>query len=91
VLTTAAFVQEEKERLLKEMETLKAQIEDLRSHKKVPFHETEAVLQKKYEAGKVLREGVQQRQQMFSQLSSIMSEYTLCVSSVGAGRACAKC
>eukprot|EP00644_Phytophthora_capsici_P014736 jgi/Phyca11/573358/estExt2_Genewise1.C_PHYCAscaffold_530075 len=35
-------------------------------------------MKRKYEAGRVLREGVQQRQQLFSQLSSIMSEYTLC-------------
>ncbi|KAL3660368.1 hypothetical protein V7S43_014521 [Phytophthora oleae] len=75
---THTIRKEEKERLLSEVEVLKAQIADLRSHAKVPFDENEEIMKRKYEAGRVLREGVQQRQQLFSQLSSIMSEYTLC-------------
>ncbi|GMF22578.1 unnamed protein product [Phytophthora lilii] len=63
-----------KRKLLVEVEELKAKIADLRSQTKVPFDENEEIMKKKFEAGRVLREGVQQRQQMFSQLSSIMSD-----------------
>ncbi|KUF94355.1 hypothetical protein AM588_10007446 [Phytophthora nicotianae] len=69
---------EEIARLEMEIEALKAQIVDMRSGKIGPFDENEEILKRKYEAGRVLRESVQQRQQIFSQLSSIMSEYTLC-------------
>lgn len=76
---------------MKEVEMLKAQIAGLRSQTRVPFDENEEIVKRKYETSRVLRAGVQQRQQIFSQLSSIMSEYTLCVSSpgVGVGLACA--
>ncbi|OWZ07638.1 hypothetical protein PHMEG_00019946 [Phytophthora megakarya] len=75
---THTIRKEEKEILLQEIETLKTQITELRSQTRVPFDENKAILKRKYDTGRVLREGVQQRQQMFSQLSAIMSEYSLC-------------
>ncbi|ETP04986.1 hypothetical protein F441_18325 [Phytophthora nicotianae CJ01A1] len=75
---THTIRKEEIARLEMEIEALKAQIVDMRSRKIGPFDENEEILKRKYEAGRVLRESVQQRQQIFSQLSSIMSEYTLC-------------
>lgn len=65
------------------MEELKAKIADLRSHTKGRINESEEIIQRTFETGRALREGVKQCQQVFSQLSSIMSEYTLCVRSVG--------
>ncbi|KAE9010275.1 hypothetical protein PR001_g16217 [Phytophthora rubi] len=75
---THTIRKEEKERLLDEMEELKAKIADLRSHTKGRIDESKEIIQRKFETGRALREGVKQRQQVFSQLSSIMSEYTLC-------------
>ncbi|KAG4040082.1 hypothetical protein PC123_g24375 [Phytophthora cactorum] len=75
---THTIRKEEKERLEKEVKALKAQIADLRCQMIAPLDETEELIKRKYEARRVLRESVQQRQKMFSQLSSIMSEYTLC-------------
>ncbi|KAG7377505.1 formate dehydrogenase (NAD+) [Phytophthora pseudosyringae] len=75
---THTIRKEEKERLLKEVEALKAQIAGLRDQTKVPFDENEEIMERTREVGKALRQGVQQRQQVFIQLSSIMSEYTLC-------------
>lgn len=65
------------------MDELKAKIVELRSHTRVPINEEEEMIMRKLEASRALREGVKQRQQVFSHLSSIMSEYTLCVSFVG--------
>ncbi|KAL4156515.1 hypothetical protein PRNP1_005545 [Phytophthora ramorum] len=75
---THTIRKEEKEMLLKEVDMLKAQIAGLRGDVGVPIDGSEETMKRKYETGRVLREGVQERQQVFSQLSSIMSEYTLC-------------
>ncbi|RLN75337.1 hypothetical protein BBJ28_00003207 [Nothophytophthora sp. Chile5] len=79
---THTIRKEEKEQLLKEMELLNAKIADLKQRTRSSFDEEEELAKEQAATGRVLREGVQRRQQTFSEFAAIMSEYTLCVRSV---------
>ncbi|RLN86661.1 hypothetical protein BBJ28_00001762 [Nothophytophthora sp. Chile5] len=79
---THTIRKEEKEQLLKEMELLNTKIADLKQRTRSSFDEEEELAREQTATGRVLRDGVQRRQQTFSEFAAIMSEYTLCVSSV---------
>lgn len=82
-------MKEEKERLLKEMETLNAQLVRLKQYAMASMGNADSETARRIQVGRKLRDDVQVNQQKFGEIASIMSEFSLCVRvCVGCMRGC---
>ncbi|KAG2810299.1 hypothetical protein PC129_g14566 [Phytophthora cactorum] len=80
--STHVVRKEEKERLLKEMAVLNAQLESLKQQAMTSM-DVDRVTARSIQVGRELRDDVHVNQQKFGEIASIMSEFSLCNAQAG--------
>ncbi|KAL3660370.1 hypothetical protein V7S43_014523 [Phytophthora oleae] len=81
--STHVVRKEEKERLLKEIEALNAQLATLKQYALASLRNVDEETAKSIQVGRQLRDDVHMNQQKFGAVASIMSEFSLCNARAG--------